>query len=361
MSLPVNVHTEWGPLKEVIVGSVFNISPHNVDLSFKVFFNDNIQDVLLKNSIHLQSKLIQERQEDLDNLAQVLSGLGIKVHRPEKLLEVKEFQTPYFSDHMSPSDNPRDQILILGNRIIETPCIWRKRFFENDLLKKILYPYFHAGSQWISAPRPTMKDSAYDLSYAKDNVNIDPKLIENQNPHEFEMMFDAAQCLKFGRDILMNVSNENHDLGKKWLESLWGDHYRFHAVKLCDHHIDGMLMPIAPGRMLINSGTMPDKIQLLPPKFRNWEMIPVNVACRENYLTNLASINIYANVFPIGPNKIIIFNESLEPDPILTRTLDEHKIEYIHIRLRHSRLFGGGAHCATLDLVRDEELEDYFL
>ena len=181
-----------------------------------------------------------------------------------------------------------------------------------------------------------------------------------QRIEDFEIMFDAAQCLKFGRDILMNVSNQNHALGLRWLQALLGEQYRFHAVNLCDHHIDGMLMPIAPGRLLINSGTMPDKIDLLPPALKKWEMIQVNVACRENYLTNLASVNIYANVLPLGPNKIIIFNESNSPDKVFTDILDQHKIDYIHVRLRHSRLFGGGAHCATLDLRREEQLEDYF-
>ena len=360
MTLHVNVHTEWGPLKEVIVGSVFNINQHNVDLSFKVFFHDNIRDVLLKNSIFLQQKLVQERQEDLDNLASVLASLGIRVHRPEKLEDIQQFQTPYFQDHMSPCDNPRDQIMILGNRIIETPCIWRKRYFENDLLKKTLYPFFLAGSQWLSAPRPMMKDSSYDLSYVKNNINIENKLIETQAPENFEIMFDAAQCLKFGKDILINVSNQNHELGLRWLKSFLGDQYRFHSVKLCDHHIDGMIMPIAPGRALINSGTMPELIHLLPEPLRKWELIQVNVECRENYLTNLASVNIYANVLPIGPNNIIIFNETDKPDTTFTKVLEQRKINYTHVRLRHSRLFGGGAHCATLDLIRDEVLEDYF-
>jgi glycine amidinotransferase len=121
-----------------------------------------------------------------------------------------------------------------------------------------------------------------------------------------------------------------------------------------------MIMPIAPGRALINSGTMPELVGELPKVLQNWDLIQVNVECRENYLTNLTSVNIYANVLPIGPNKIIIFNETDKPDIAFTKTLYKHRIDYIHVRLRHSRLFGGGAHCATLDLIRDEGLEDYF-
>src|SRR5690554_7121997 len=94
MPSKINIHTEWGPLKEVIVGSIFNTSDHNVDLSFKVFFNDNIKDILLKKSISLQKKLSEERKEDLDNLAKVLNGLGIKENGPKKLNKVKELKKP---------------------------------------------------------------------------------------------------------------------------------------------------------------------------------------------------------------------------------------------------------------------------
>jgi len=354
----VNVLTEWAPLKEVIVGSVFNQSSHNVDLSFKVFFNDNVKDVFLKNSIKLQQKLIEERQVDLDNLASLLSKLGISVHRPEKLEVISEFKTPYFQDFTSPCDNPRDQVLILGDKIIETPCIWRKRYFENDQLKHIFYPFFENGSPWISAPRPMMKDSSYDISRMKDNINITQSEKDQQGGLK-EIMFDAAQCIKFGRDILININSKNHELGLKWLKSIVGNDFRFHPITLCDHHIDGMLMPIAPGRLLINSGTMPSQLDKLPSFLKDWEIIRVDVEHKASYEFNLSSVNIYANVLPISPNKIIIFNEGETPDRVLTSILDKHKIDYIHTQLRHSRLFGGGAHCATLDLIRDEKLEDY--
>lgn len=354
----VNVFSEWAPLKEVIVGSVFNHSSHNVDLSFKVFFNDNIKDIFLKNSVKLQQKLIEERQLDLDHFAQTLQDLGIVVHRPTKLETITQFSTPYFSDFTSPCDNPRDQVLILGDKIIETPCIWRKRYFENDQLKHIFYPFFENGSTWISAPKPMMKDSSYDLSNMKDNININSSERAEVSGLK-EMMIDAAQCIKFGRDILINVNSKNHELGLKWLRSVAGSDYRFHPVNLCDHHIDGMLMPIAPGRLLINSGTMPSQIDKLPSFLKDWEKIVVDVEHKASYEFNLSSVNIYANVLPIAPNKVIIFNENLEPDHVLVKTLEKHKIDYIHIRLRHSRLFGGGAHCATLDLIRDESLEDY--
>ena len=40
------------------------------------------------------------------------------------------------------------------------------------------------------------------------------------NPYDagFEMMFDGAQCVRLGKDIVANVSTANHALAVDWLE-----------------------------------------------------------------------------------------------------------------------------------------------
>lgn len=359
--MTTNIFTEWGPLKETIVGSVFNMTPHNIDLSFKLFFNDNIKDVFLKNSSVLQEKVISERQTDLDQLAETLKNLGVIVHRPDKLQTISKFKTTHFEDYHSPCDNPRDQVLVIGNKIIETPCIWRKRYFENDLLKTIFQKKSEEGADWIIAPRPLMKDESFDLEYARKskNVNIDWNHYDKMEK-SFEMMFDGAQCLKFGKDIIMNVANKNHEMGYTWLKSILGETFNIHKVSLCDHHIDSMLMPLAPGKLLINPESMLNQIEQLPLELQKWDRIIVPEKCLPSADHHLASANIYTNVLPLGNNTIMVFSESKSPDFELVKTLEKNRFEVVHVRLRHSRLFGGGAHCVTLDLNRDEKLEDYF-
>jgi glycine amidinotransferase len=358
--MTVNVHTEWGPLKETVVGSVFNMTPHNIDLSFKLFFNDNIKDVLLKNSFVLQEKLIHERQEDLDVFAEKLVELGVVVHRPEKLQTISKFKTEYFEDYYSPCDNPRDQVMVVGNKIIETPCIWRKRYFENDLLKNIFSKKSTEGADWIIAPKPKMKDESFDLEYARNskNINIDWNYYDKLEK-DFEIMFDAAQCLKFGKDIIMNVANKNHELGYEWLSGVLGEKYRLHKVNFCDHHIDSMLMPLAPGKLLINSDMGAAQIEQLPPGLQKWDRIIVPEKCNKTSEHHLASGNIYTNVFPLGNNRVVVFSEKTKDEFELVKTLEKNHFDVLHIKLRHSRLFGGGAHCVTLDLHREEDFQDY--
>ena len=51
--MSVNIHTEWGPLKEVIVGNIGKWTTIHPDFSFLLFFHENIKDALIQNSVDL--------------------------------------------------------------------------------------------------------------------------------------------------------------------------------------------------------------------------------------------------------------------------------------------------------------------
>ena len=94
--MSVNVYTEWDPLKEVIVARCEKTGPVHMDLSFQLFFNDYVGEFLKKGVFELPQQLIEERQEDLDGFQRTLEGLGVRVHRPEPLDEIRRFETPCF-------------------------------------------------------------------------------------------------------------------------------------------------------------------------------------------------------------------------------------------------------------------------
>lgn len=361
--MAVNIYTEWGKLKEVVVGDCVNINSYNVDLSFRYFFGDNIRDEFLKNNITLQTRLIEQRKEDLDAVAKSLEELGIRVHRPRKLEKIESFKTPHFEDWTRPIDNPRDQVLIYADEIIETSCLWRARYFENDLFKDIFKELFDRGAHWVSSPRPELRDENFDLSYLRKNPNqdVDWQYYDSLTK-SFEIMFDGAQCLKFGKDIIMNISNENHRLGAKWLQRHLRERAQVHTVELTDHHIDGMFMPLRPGLLLCNYSSMKDKISLLPKPLQKWDHIYVPGPSLETKkeAPQLASANILVNVLPLSESMTAIFASTKKEALPLEKTLRKAGQEVIILPLRHSRLFGGGLHCATLDLIRDEVCESYF-
>ncbi|MCR9204190.1 MAG: hypothetical protein NXH75_06410, partial [Halobacteriovoraceae bacterium] len=321
----VNAYTEWGHLKEIVVGNCVHLTRENIDLSFKLFFAENLQDQLIENSIVLQERLIAQRMEDLDNLSKTLETEGIIVHRPKPIETVKPFATPEFSSHTTPCDNPRDQVLIWGNKIIETPPLLRTRYFENDLLKDLFLAYFRKGADWIVAPKPAMRDSSFDQGQKDDT--------------EIEMLFDGAQCMRFGKDILMNVSTRNHELGFQWLSRLLKGKANIHKVEITDNHIDSMMMPLRPGLLLINPTSMKSKISKLPKALQKWETIEVPVLDKtpkgkdEVYL---ASANIYTNVLPLSEKKVLIFAQNVSQLDPLADKLTDKGLEVVPVQLRHS-------------------------
>nr|VFJ59932.1 MAG: glycine amidinotransferase [Candidatus Kentron sp. FM]VFJ65325.1 MAG: glycine amidinotransferase [Candidatus Kentron sp. FM]VFK11928.1 MAG: glycine amidinotransferase [Candidatus Kentron sp. FM] len=382
----VNSFDEWSPLKEVVIGSPINYELPGLELSFKLFFHDVAYSsfcyptyekataesaIAQKNDSEQkdldrgrQKRYVEELTEDVEELADTLRKLGIKVHRPMPLDRAIHFKTPYWEATGLPALNVRDQAIIIGNEIIETSPQVRARYFENDLLKPVFYEYFKAGSGWMTMPKPIMSDRSFDTSYVSGESTPAIQKVYSQQSSEFdvgfEMMIDAAQCIRFGKDILVNVASENHELGLKWLQYYLGGKFRFHRLyRFADNHIDSLVLPLRPGTLLVRNPGIVDK---LPKALQKWDKIyapepkeRIFPAYEDDDLI-LTSKFIDLNVLSIDEETVIV--NSLFPE--LIDTLEKNGFTAIPVRHRHRRLFGGGFHCFTLDTVREGSLEDYF-
>ena len=112
---------EYGRLRKVLVGREFDFPQSVWDISFKAFFQDHLDDLDLvkKFSKEYTAKIVAERNEDLDNLAKLLTEHGIKVYRPEKIKKAMPIQTPYFKSYCRAAANVRDLCFIYKDTIIE--------------------------------------------------------------------------------------------------------------------------------------------------------------------------------------------------------------------------------------------------
>jgi len=355
---------EWSPLREVIVGNSINANLPNLDLSFKIFFHDNIYNDLYGGDIYfsdnsysksIKKSHIEEHEEDIENFVKILEKEDIKVKRPVVMDQIQNFKTPHWKALTVPALNVRDQVLIIDNQIIETAVQVRTRYFENDLLKPLFMEYFKNGAKWICAPRPMLLDDSFDLSYIKSKKDIDLSRYPKEKTYYdigYEIFLDAAQCLRFNKDIVVNVSNTNHLLGIKWLEQCLGRDFNIHVCWLCDNHIDSAIMPLKEGTLLVNRKTVKD-IDVLPHFLHNWDIIdapePIEITSYDSDDLILASKYIDINVLSIDGNKIIV-NKEYTP---LIRLLEKKGFTPIPVRLRHKRLFAGGFHCITLDTIRE--------
>lgn len=365
---PLSSYDEWSQLHEVIVGRGDYYAAHQLDVSFKLFHYENFLPVRLDPEFNLPyfeipQIFVDELQEDLEGFADVLERQGVVVLRPAPLPSGPcEISTPLWSSRPTPALNIRDQTLVLGDTILETAPQQRARYFEGDLLKPVFYQYLKRGAKWINMPRPSLGWGSLDPGYYKDraldlgDVLADP-IADSVRDVGYELMLDGAQCLRLGRDILVNVANENHQLAFTWLEQMFGERFKFHRLqRMAANHIDTRLVPLRPGLMLVRSTSLRD---LLPPGMQNWEMIE---APESPYVPGYGWENFYPaskyidmNVLSLDETTVIV--NSLNPD--LARMLEKRGFDVIEVRHRHGRLFGGGFHCFTLDTVRAGGCEDY--
>jgi len=181
-------------------------------------------------------------------------------------------------------------------------------------------------------------------------------------PSNDEPAFDAANVLRFGRDLIYLVSGTGNEMGGQWLQTILGDSYRVHFLKdvYYGSHIDSTFVALRPGLVLCNPARIND--DTLPELLKQWEVIyspPMESTDRfdADYLArSIGSKWIDMNLFSINPNLAVVDRDQTA----LIRLLESHRIDVIPLKLRHSKMLGGGFHCVTLDIRRTGTLQRYF-
>ena len=195
------------------------------------------------------------------------------------------------------------------------------------------------GARWIAAPRPRL------LSH--ENYIMDNDIILTEE----EPMFDAANVCRINNDILYMVSQTGNRIGAKWLQNILGPGYKVHALdKLHAYaHIDSTISVLNDGLVVLNGSRVNENN--CPDVFRGWNKIYVDdVVPQSFYKYPYASKWMAINMLSIDPETVIVDKNQTE----LIKRLEQHKMTVVPLELRHSRTLGGGFHCVTLDLHREQ-------
>lgn len=347
------VNNEYDKLRKCIVGREFNLSDKMFDLSFRVFFQNNLEDLDYCRAFEKEytNEVIQERNEDLDNLAKVLESYGVEVLRPKVTDKVIDVKTPTFKSICRPSSNVRDLTFVYDKTIIETAPSLTGRFFENYWLYDVFKDLFdNHDYNWIQVPKSFLSDDVIDAEdWQRDR---DFKDIE-----QFDMFFDAANALKFNDFILYNYSSANHFKGIKWLEK--NLRVPVIPVKITDNHIDGNIVSLNENTILVNDKHLNKSIEeLLPEQFKDFNILrlPDSVELETDMsdfdLPHLASKDgMSINVLSIDKKTVVVNKD----DTVVCELLDKNGFNVVPVQLRYCRAFGGGIHCSTLDVERTDE------
>jgi N-dimethylarginine dimethylaminohydrolase len=336
-------------LEEVIVGNPLRARYPTADLSTQLAeFPDRPLEEIPQGPFPQQ--IIEETEEDLNAFVEVLEKLDITVRRPETWPHEAKFSTIHWESEGYYNYCPRDIMLVIGDRIIETPSVIRSRALESFSYRQMMVDYFKSGAKWFSAPKPMLLDSLFEVD------------LDKPSPRNDEPAFDAANVLRLGQDLIYLVSSTGNEMGGQWLQTILGDEFRVHFLKdvYYGSHIDSTFVALRPGLMLCNPARLND--DTLPEILKQWEVIyspPIESAGRydADYLAkSIGSKWIEMNILSINPNLVVVDRGQTA----LIKLLEKKGIDVIPLSLRHSKMLGGGFHCITLDIRRSGTLQRYF-
>jgi glycine amidinotransferase/scyllo-inosamine-4-phosphate amidinotransferase 1 len=392
--MKINSHNEWDKLQEVVLGTADRTMtvltwsrPEPIPESVK-----EIAQQLAKEAY--PQWFVDEVNEDLDGVREAFQQFGIKVFRPNVYDITRMYSSPYdWSSTGNNILNVRDLHLIVGNNVIESASPVKSRYFEATALYDVWYQYFQDGFRWLVAPKPRLAGEILSPYFRDENAReltkedfryqelTSGRLEELHRLSEKEILFEAANTVRMGKDLLYLVSSSGNHLGARWLQSVLGDEYRVHTTQAIyrSSHIDSTVLCLRPGLVLLNSTRVNPTI--CPKIFDNWEKIyfedvalvtgqeldyQKNVKDRihheltemgfETNLQTMASPWVGMNVFSLDPETVMVDSRQTQ----LMKVLEKAKITTVPIRMRHIYTQGGGVHCATLDTVRESKYESYF-
>jgi glycine amidinotransferase len=363
----VTAWNEWDPLEEIVVGSADNACFEPTEPASRPQRRDGSG--LPFPTGRKPADLVARANEELDNLAEVLRARGVTVRRPAPYDFAAPVRTPAFEvPNQYCAVCPRDVLITIGNEIIEATMSRRARFFEYLPYRPLVYHYWNSDPRpvWTAAPKPTMADDMYREDFWDWPLE---QRFARMHAFEFcvtqdEVIFDAADMSRFGRDVIVQESMTTNRQGINWIRRhLEPKGLRVHPVHFpldfFPSHIDCTFVPLRPGLVLTN----PDR-PLREGEERlfldnGWKLVDAPEPTTDNDQMPVycqSSKWLSMNVLSLAPD-VIVCEEQEKPLHDLLESLD---FEVVPVPFRNVFEYGGSLHCATWDVRRTGAMEDYF-
>ena len=299
---------EWGKLKQVVVGSADFANWPSTDPVFAQESEKTTWKATPVPNGPVPQQLIDETNEDLEKLVDALKKENVEVLRPDTM-NFQELGGMY-------NYCPRDRLIVAGSELVDCSMMYPCRNMEIDAL-------------------PMVTGQASKI---------------HRMPKDQGMTLDAANVCRLGNDWLYLLSASGNMAAYEWLCEQFPDQ-NIEAVNFyAGVHIDSTIVPIREGLALINGTRVTPAT--LPRALRDWQCVYIDdVVAQDFYQYPYASRWIALNMLMVNPNLAVVDKHQKE----LIKILNSLKVDVIMLELRHSRTLGGGFHCVTLDLIREQQ------
>jgi glycine amidinotransferase len=311
----------------------------------------------------------EKANEQLDNFVKILESRGIRVDRPTPIDFSQKVQTPDWEQETMFGSCPiRDILLTVGSEILEATMSYRSRWFEFLCYRPLFEQYFREDPnfRFEAAPKPRLTERSYKKDWWKEwNSMSEDEQFERAEKGDWvlteeEPLFDAADVVRFGKDLIVQKSMVTNDAGIDWLRRHFPNH-RIHKVgrrELLPWHLDSTLVPLRPGFALVNPERPPlGKKEWEWFEKNDWELVETPKTLLEKKRPyDFCSWWLNMNTLVLDPKTVCV--EASET-PVM-ELLDKNGFDVVPVPFYEVSPFGGGLHCSTADVYREGTCEDYF-
>jgi glycine amidinotransferase len=366
--IKINSWNEWDPLKRIIVGRVDGRMIQAPEPAWSYEWPEYGYPKGVYGPF--PEEMEEKAKEQMQNFVDLLRSEGVTVDRPEPMDFSQTVETPdWTQDSMVSCMPPRDLLLPVGNEILEATMSKRSRWFEFICYRPILEKYFKEDPdfRWEAAPKPRLTDQSYKDDYWKEKMKMSEeeqieKLTKNKDfvITEKEPLFDAADVTRLGKDLFVQRSMTTNGAGIKWLDQHFPD-LRVHEILFRDthpRHMDATFIPVKPKLALINKDRPPLTDEFTELLERNgWDLIEsADWYHDEPVKLNKSGLALSLNTLMLDPDTVMV----LEKEKEQIKQFRDLGLDVIPVPFWDAAPFGGALHCATADVHREGEREDYF-
>lgn len=303
--MKISSYNEWDTLKSIVVGSAKGANWPSGD---PVFARESEKTTWKETPVPsgpVPQWIIDESEEDLQALSDILTNLGVEVIRPK--------ERDFVKTHGMYNYCPRDRLLIAGDTIVDCTMMYPCRNQEIECLTEVTN-----GNTVLTMPR-------------------------NQG-----MVLDAANICRLNDKWLFLNSWSGNARAALWIK----EQFRHIDIEFCSFyagvHIDSTIVPVREGLVMINGSRI--KKEQIPEVFDGWQILWIEDVVEQSfYEYPYASKWVGMNVLVVDPHTVIV--DAAQKSII--NMLERRNFTVIPHTLRHARTLGGGLHCVTLDLHRE--------
>jgi glycine amidinotransferase len=237
----------------------------------------------------------------------------------------------------------------VGNTLIKACFAWPCRSREIEIAYSPIVDVISQDSRVHVVRRP---ESSFDnILLDKDKDDTSPWAINNNRP-----AFDTADFMRFGKTILGQYSPVTNKAGVEYIQQHLPDGYKIEIIDIDDPsamHIDATILPLHEGLLVYNPTKVTEVTLRQHAVLASWDLraYPFTPEPPVEPPLYMTSPWLCLNALVLDGKRVIVEAS----DHRTAQWYESLGMQCIPCPFKHVNSIGGSFHCATVDLVREND------